>query len=202
MGYWILFGIRTYIKWYAKKHSKIQRPALCTAYLYSGVFPCLEVQFVFKRNLLHSIVQFYVPSALLVIISWLSFWMSPDAIPARITIGMMTVLTVTTHSTAANSQLPRMPYMKAIDVWMSTCLIFVFASLLEFAVIHVFSGEGIHQKPTQPTTGPEVETAPAKVLVPWLTSESHHSVSSWVLVTNAIGKHSSSIASGGQAVLK
>ena len=98
--------------------------------------------------------------------------MSPDAIPERVSIGMMTVLTMTTQSTAANSQLPHVPYMKAIDVWMSTCLIFVFASLLDFAVIHVFSREGIHQKQrpnfTKPTAGPEEEiaSASAKVLVP------------------------------------
>ena len=82
----------------------------------------------------------------------------------------MTVLTMTTHSTAAKSQLPRVPYMKAIDVWMSTCLIFVFASLLEFAVIHVFLREEIRQKRrpnfTTPTAGPEIETASAKVLGP------------------------------------
>ena len=83
-------------------------------------------------------IQLYVPSALTVILSWVSFWISADAIPARVSIGMLTVLTMTTQTTAANSQLPRVSYIKAIDVWMSMCLIFVFASLLEFAVVNVF----------------------------------------------------------------
>ena len=71
---------------------------------------------------------------------------SVDAIPARVTIGLLTVLTMTTQSTGSRAQLPRVSYIKAIDVWMSVCLLFVFASLLEFAVVNVFSRKEMKQK--------------------------------------------------------
>ena len=90
-------------------------------------------------------IQLYVPSVLIVILSWVAFWISIDAIPARVTIGLLTVLTMTTQSTGSRSQLPRVSYIKAIDVWMSVCLIFVFASLLEFAVVNVFSRKEVRQ---------------------------------------------------------
>ena len=90
-------------------------------------------------------IQMYIPSVLIVILSWVAFWISIDAIPARVTIGLLTVLTMTTQSAGARASLPRVSYIKAIDVWMSMCLIFVFASLLEFAVVNVFSRKEIRQ---------------------------------------------------------
>ena len=83
-----------------------------------------------------------MPSILIVILSWVSFWLNIDATPARVSLGLLTVLTMTTASTGANASLPRVSYIKAIDVWMSMCLIFVFTALLEFAVVNVISRSG------------------------------------------------------------
>ena len=72
-------------------------------------------------------------------LSWVSFWVDIDAIPARVSLGVLTVLTMTTQSSGARSALPRVSYIKAIDVWMAVCLTFVFLALLEFAYINVVS---------------------------------------------------------------
>jgi len=101
--------------------------------------PCLEVIFVVSRNLGYFLIQYYIPSILLVILSWVSFWISVDAVVARVNIGLLTVLTLTTQSSGSRNQLPRVSYIKAIDVWMSTCLVFAFASLIEFAIVNVWS---------------------------------------------------------------
>ncbi|CAH1772223.1 unnamed protein product [Owenia fusiformis] len=111
----------------------------CSQNYSTGAYPCLQIDFILKRDIGYYMIQLYIPSVLIVILSWVAFWISIDAIPARVTIGLLTVLTMTTQSTGARSQLPRVSYIKAIDVWMSTCLLFVFASLLEFAVVNVFS---------------------------------------------------------------
>ena len=52
------------------------------------------------------------------------------------------MLTMTTQSSGARADLPRVSYLKAIDVWMTTCLIFVFAALLEFAYVNVLCRRG------------------------------------------------------------
>ena len=106
---------------------------------FSGAFPCLEIRFVLRRDIGYFLIQVYMPSILIVILSWVAFWINIDAIPARVSLGLLTVLTMTTQSTGARGSLPRVSYIKAIDVWMSMCLIFVFASLLEFAVVNVIS---------------------------------------------------------------
>ena len=49
----------------------------------AGAYPCLEVKFKLKRDIGYYMIQLYVPSVLIVILSWVAFWISIDAIPAR-----------------------------------------------------------------------------------------------------------------------
>ena len=91
------------------------------------------------RNFGYHIIQIYIPSALIVCLSWVSFWLNIDSTPARISLGLLTVLTMTTQSSGARVNLPKVSYIKAIDVWMATCLFFVFAALIEFAWVNVLS---------------------------------------------------------------
>ena len=61
------------------------------------------------------------------------------ASPACVSISLLTVLTMTTMSGGARATLPRVSYIKAIDVWMIVCLVFVFASLIEYALVNVIA---------------------------------------------------------------
>lgn len=100
-------------------------------------FACLQAKLFFRRNIGYYLAQIFVPSVLIVILSWISFWIHVDAIPARISLGVLCVLTMTTQSSGIRNSLPRVSYIKAIDVWMSMGLVFVFAALLEYAYINV-----------------------------------------------------------------
>ena len=51
-------------------------------------------------------------------------------------IGITTVLTMTTISTGVRSSLPRISYVKAIDIYLVMCFVFVFAALLEYAAVN------------------------------------------------------------------
>lgn len=90
-----------------------------------------------SRSYGYYMIQVYIPSFLIVCLSWVSFWLNIDAVPARISLGLLTVLTMTTQSSGARATLPRVSYIKAIDIWMATCLLFVFAALIEFSVVNV-----------------------------------------------------------------
>ena len=57
--------------------------------------------------------------------------------PARVTLGILNVLTMTSQASAVNQHLPRVSYIKAIDVWLSMCLLFVVGALLEFPVVNL-----------------------------------------------------------------
>ncbi|XP_055958843.1 glycine receptor subunit alpha-2 [Patella vulgata] len=105
--------------------------------LFEKNFACIRASFQLRRAIGYFIVQVYIPSIMIVILSWISFWIDVEAVPARISLGVLTVLTMTTQSSGAQSSLPKVSYIKAIDVWMAMCLFFVFAALLEFAYVNV-----------------------------------------------------------------
>uniref|UniRef100_H2YGV0 Uncharacterized protein n=1 Tax=Ciona savignyi TaxID=51511 RepID=H2YGV0_CIOSA len=111
----------------------------CTKIYNTGSFTCIEVAFILERQMGYYVIQTYVPSALIVILSWVSFWINMEAAPARTALGITTVLTMTTQSSGARASLPKVSYVKAIDTWMAVCLLFVFAALLEFAVVNFLS---------------------------------------------------------------
>lgn len=105
----------------------------------AGNHSLLQAEFHLVRDIGYYLVQMYIPSMLIVMLSWISFWLNVNAVPGRISLGVLTVLTMTQQSSTVNATLPRVSYTKAIDIWMSMCLVFVFAALIEFAVANVLA---------------------------------------------------------------
>ncbi|KAK2162593.1 hypothetical protein LSH36_95g00075 [Paralvinella palmiformis] len=70
----------------------------------------------------------YIPTMLIVTLSWVAFF-----------VGLLTVLAITTQSTNANSSLPKVSYVKAVDIWFLVCSFFVFAGLIEFVVANMMN---------------------------------------------------------------
>uniref|UniRef100_A0A914WSH1 Neurotransmitter-gated ion-channel transmembrane domain-containing protein n=1 Tax=Plectus sambesii TaxID=2011161 RepID=A0A914WSH1_9BILA len=87
----------------------------------TGNFSCLEARVHVQRSLGYHIVQTYLPTTLIVTISWMAFWIAPQAVPAR--------------GTAIRFALPPVSYAKAIDFWYGACMLFLFAGLIEFALV-------------------------------------------------------------------
>ncbi|CAH1245290.1 GLRA3 [Branchiostoma lanceolatum] len=108
----------------------------CDNQVLTGNYSCTEAYFKLVRRFGYYLIQAYIPSILLVIISWLTFWINPDVVPARISLGITTVLTSTTLTAFSHGSTPRNSYIRAIDIWMLACSVFVFAALVEFSVSH------------------------------------------------------------------
>ncbi|PRD33683.1 UNVERIFIED_CONTAM: GluClalpha [Trichonephila clavipes] len=101
-----------------------------------GEYSCLRAEFYLRRSVGYHLVQSYLPTILIVVISWVSFWLDVNAIPARITLGVTTLLTISSKGAGIQSNLPPVSYVKAMDVWMGACTTFVFAALLEFTLVN------------------------------------------------------------------
>ncbi|KAI8488261.1 Glycine receptor subunit alpha-3 [Branchiostoma belcheri] len=111
----------------------------CTKVYSTGSYTCIQATFNLARQMGYYLIQTYIPSLLYVILSWVSFWINMEAAPARVGLGITTVLTMTAQSSGTTSSLPKVSYVKAIDIWMAVCLLFVFSALLEFAAVNFLS---------------------------------------------------------------
>ena len=118
----------------------------CTKNYTSGTYTCIQALFILKREIGYYVIQIYIPSFLLVILSWawnqscsiqsaqhalitssehckhykmsfliskkVSFWISIEATPARISLGITTVLTISSMRNGAAMSLPKVSYIK------------------------------------------------------------------------------------------
>lgn len=115
-----------------KRHfvAPLRPPILTVDLLIVGNYSRLACEIQFVRSMGYYLIQIYIPSGLIVIISWVSFWLNRNATPARVALGVTTVLTMTTLMSSTNAALPKISYVKSIDVYLGTCFVMVFASLL------------------------------------------------------------------------
>ncbi|CAH2240174.1 jg10115 [Pararge aegeria aegeria] len=118
----------------------------CSLRMASCEYSCLKVDLLFKREFSYYLIQIYIPCCMLVIVSWVSFWLDQGAVPARVSLGVTTLLTMATQSSGINASLPPVSYTKAIDVWTGVCLTFVFGALLEFALVNYASRSDMHRE--------------------------------------------------------
>ncbi|CAB3401512.1 unnamed protein product [Caenorhabditis bovis] len=102
----------------------------------TGSYQRLSLVFQLRRSVGYFIFQTYLPCVLIVMLSWVSFWINHEATSARVALGITTVLTMTTISTGVRQSLPRISYVKSIDIYLVMCFVFVFAALLEYAAVN------------------------------------------------------------------
>lgn len=70
-------------------------------------------EFFLSRSVGFHLVQSYLPTILIVVISWVSFWMDVNSVPGRTTLGVTTLLAVSSQS--SGEQRTR-PFLKKITV--------------------------------------------------------------------------------------
>merc|ERR1719449_442773 len=105
------------------------------ASLSTGNYSRLACEIQFVRSMGYYLIQIYIPSSLIVVISWVSFWLNRGAAPARVGLGVTTVLTMTTLINSVNAALPKISYMKSIDIYLFVCFFMVFGAMVEYACV-------------------------------------------------------------------
>lgn len=84
----------------------------------------------------------------------MSFWIKPEAAPARVTLGVTSLLTLSTQHAKSQASLPPVSYLKAVDAFMSVCTIFVFMALMEYCLVNIVLGDCCIPKPSKKQKNP------------------------------------------------
>ena len=89
-----------------------------------------------------ALVQVYGPCILIVVISWVPFWLNREATSDRITLGITTVLTMTFLGLEARKNLPEVPYATALDVFLFISYMYIILTVIQFGAVHHFTKLG------------------------------------------------------------
>uniref|UniRef100_T1J023 Neurotransmitter-gated ion-channel transmembrane domain-containing protein n=1 Tax=Strigamia maritima TaxID=126957 RepID=T1J023_STRMM len=98
---------------------------------------CFKYIFIFQRIALPHILLVFLPSLLIVLLSWISFWLDVTLAAPRVSLGLTSLLTLATQFNSAQRNLPAVATIKALDIWMFVCIFMVFASLLVYAFAYI-----------------------------------------------------------------
>lgn len=88
---------------------------------------CVQLEFI--RDPIPSILQSFLPAIMLVISSWIGFFIDHKAVPARVFIPTTLFLAVGRIKTEFG-------HATAEGIYQLSCYVFVFASLVEFGIVH------------------------------------------------------------------
>ena len=92
-----------------------------------------------KRTKSQMITQVYLTSTSLVIISWISFIVNPSAIPGRMGMLVTVFLVLINIFIGVKNSSPVSNGLNAADIFLVTCLVWVFGALLEYAVVLIMN---------------------------------------------------------------
>ncbi|XP_033159221.1 glutamate-gated chloride channel isoform X15 [Drosophila mauritiana] len=108
----------------------------CDQNSWRGNYSCLQVELTFTRDRAYYFTTVFIPGIILVTSSFITFWLEWNAVPARVMIGVTTMLNFFTTSNGFRSTLPVVSNLTAMNVWDGVCMCFIYASLLEFVCVN------------------------------------------------------------------
>ncbi|XP_026474769.1 glutamate-gated chloride channel [Ctenocephalides felis] len=127
-----------------------------------GNYSCLKVDLRFTRDRSFYFTTVFIPGIILVTSSFITFWLEWNAVPARVMIGVTTMLNFFTTSNGFRSTLPVVSNLTAMNVWDGVCMCFIYASLLEFVCVnYVGRKRPLHNVVYRPGENPVTQRLPA-----------------------------------------
>ena len=98
------------------------------------LLPGFVFSFSGQRLIHHYLVKAIIPLALIVMMSWVVFWIDPKQVPNQLGVAVTTVLTLIAYHIALAGRLPEIPYLTRMDTFLFSSTLLVFLSLIEVVI--------------------------------------------------------------------
>ena len=103
----------------------------------------VRMRIVLKRKLMNELMTTYVPSVLLILITWATTFFKPFFFEAALSVNLTTMLVMTTIFIGVMQSLPSTAYIKMIDVWLLFGQLVPFTEVALLTVMEYFrKGDG------------------------------------------------------------
>jgi hypothetical protein len=97
----------------------------------TGEYSCIKTEFLFKRQIYNYLMHAYLPLCLLVLVSWIIFWLDEKHTGVRVIIAVVTFIATVFEGSRVAAIAPHASDTKGIDAWVNWTLFFVFFALVE-----------------------------------------------------------------------
>ena len=104
----------------------------------SGTYAICGFRVSLTRLVKQFILQNHLPTFMMVVVSWVSFMVNPEVVPARLGLLVTVLLCLTNLFDGVKQRAPEATKLNAIDLYVVVSFCFVFAALLEYAIILVW----------------------------------------------------------------
>jgi hypothetical protein len=100
------------------------------------------IEFAAKRNPAHYVLKVILPLVLIVMMSWLVFWIDPTLSASQISVAVTSMLTLIAYRFSIGADVPKLPYLTLLDTFILISSILVFLSLIEVMVTAAMAVKG------------------------------------------------------------
>ena len=95
-----------------------------------------------KRRYGYFILKVIIPLFLIVMMSWVVFWIDPKESGTQISVAITTMLTLIAYRFAVGNDIPKVSYLSRLDYFILGATFLVFASLIEVVVTSTYARIG------------------------------------------------------------
>ena len=88
-----------------------------------------------KRSFPYYLYHVYIPGALLVVLSFTTFFIPPSAVPARVTLIVTNFLSTMFIFGSTSSLIPKEPYITAMEIYSLINIVFIILVMAEYILV-------------------------------------------------------------------